>query len=221
MAHPATKLADGFATPTKVTASGHTPSCCICWNSSSAFCPCPHFTCSKTMVVQETTSYDDISFNTLSLSVLFFFFFFFFFKSFSSLWVRRRPSTCSSSSKCLHCPDLLWSDASVNQRTEPEMKKKLKTTTLQIRSRSWQQKKPKPHFSCCCKKNHKLVVWARMNEGKIPPTSRLQTSWLVCCSTERKTHERRDREAQKLGSSNGRSTKEKEERKKIEGPADT
>jgi len=63
--HPATKLANGFATPPKVTASGHPPSCCICWNSSSAFCPCPHFTCSKTMVVQETTSYDDISFNTL------------------------------------------------------------------------------------------------------------------------------------------------------------
>jgi hypothetical protein len=20
-----------------------TPSCCICWNSSNAFCPCPHF----------------------------------------------------------------------------------------------------------------------------------------------------------------------------------
>jgi hypothetical protein len=101
------------------------------------------------------------------------------------------------------------------------MKKKLKTTTLQIRSRSWQQKKPKPHFSCCCKKNHKLVVCARMNEGKTPATSRLQTSWLFCCSTERKTHKTRDREAQKLGSSKGRSTKEKEERKKIEGPADT
>jgi hypothetical protein len=101
------------------------------------------------------------------------------------------------------------------------MKKKLKPTTLQIRSRSWQHKKSKPHFSCCCKKNHKLAVCARMNEGNIPPTSRLQTSWLVCCSTERKIHKRRDREAQKLGSSKGRSTKEKEERKKIEGPADT
>jgi hypothetical protein len=60
-----------------------------------------------------------------------------------------------------------------------------------------------------------------MNEGKIPPTSRLQTSWLFCCSTERKTHKRRDREAQKLGSQKARSTKENEERKKIEGPADT
>jgi hypothetical protein len=37
-----------------------------------------------------------------------------------------------------------------------------------------------------------------MNEGNIPPTSRLQTFWLFCYSTERKTHKRRDREAQKL-----------------------
>jgi hypothetical protein len=60
-----------------------------------------------------------------------------------------------------------------------------------------------------------------MNEGNIPPTSRLQTSWLFCCSTERKTHKRRDREAQKLEVKKARSTKEKEERKKREGRADT
>ncbi len=132
--------------------------------------------------------------------------------------MQRRPSTSSSSSTCLQCPDLLWSDASVNQRTEPEMKKKLKTTILQITSRSSQQEKPKPHFSCCCKKSHKLVVCARMNERKIPPTSRLQTSWLVCCSTERKTHKRRDREAQKLGSCKARSTKRKRGEKEDKRP---
>jgi len=79
------------------------------------------------------------------------------------------------------------------------MKKKLKTTALQITSRSWEQKKPKPHFSCCCKKNHKLVMGARTNEGKIPPTSRLQTSWLVCCSTERKTHKEKRERRSKAG----------------------
>ncbi len=35
----ATKLAHGFSTPTKITEDGHTASCCIFWNSSSAFCP--------------------------------------------------------------------------------------------------------------------------------------------------------------------------------------
>jgi hypothetical protein len=32
--------------------SGCTPSCCICWNSSSAFCACPHFTCPKIIAFQ-------------------------------------------------------------------------------------------------------------------------------------------------------------------------
>jgi len=40
-----------------------------------------------------------------------------------------------------------------------------------------------------------------------PPGSKLLG--FFCCSTERKTHKRRDREAQKLGISKARSTKEK------------
>jgi len=51
-----------------------------------------------------------------------------------------------------------------------------------------------------------------------PPGSKLLG--FFCCSTERKTHKRRDSEAQKLGISKSRSTKEKEEKKKIQGPAD-
>jgi len=39
----ATMLTHAFSTATKVTESSHTPSCCICQNSSSAFCPCLHF----------------------------------------------------------------------------------------------------------------------------------------------------------------------------------
>jgi hypothetical protein len=32
--------------------SGRTPSCWICWNSFSAFCACPHFTCPKIITFQ-------------------------------------------------------------------------------------------------------------------------------------------------------------------------
>ncbi len=46
----ATMLAHAFSTPTKVTESGCTPSCCICWNSPSAFWP--HFRCANIMVLQ-------------------------------------------------------------------------------------------------------------------------------------------------------------------------
>jgi len=61
----ATKLAHAFTTPTKVTESGFTPSCCICENSSSAFCPCAHFPCHNIMAFQVTPSRDGILFNTL------------------------------------------------------------------------------------------------------------------------------------------------------------
>ncbi len=45
-------LAYAFSTPTKVT---EFPSCCIFWNTYSAFCPCPHFTSPNIMAVQLTT----------------------------------------------------------------------------------------------------------------------------------------------------------------------
>ncbi len=51
----ATMLAHAFSTPTKVTAFGCTPSCCICWNSFCAFCPWPHLTCLNIMVVNILT----------------------------------------------------------------------------------------------------------------------------------------------------------------------
>ncbi len=38
-----TQLAHEFRTSTKVTGFGSIPSCYICWNSSNALCPCPHF----------------------------------------------------------------------------------------------------------------------------------------------------------------------------------
>jgi hypothetical protein len=57
-----------LSTPTKVTEFGCTPSCCICQNSSSAFCPCPHFTCPNTMALQVTTSQDGILWNTFQAS---------------------------------------------------------------------------------------------------------------------------------------------------------
>ncbi len=66
----ATMLAHAFSTPTKVTAFGHTPSCCICWNSSSAFCPWPHLTCLNIMVVQVTTSWHGILSYTLRASFM-------------------------------------------------------------------------------------------------------------------------------------------------------
>ncbi len=55
-----TMLAHAFNNPTKVTESGHTPSCCICRNSSSAFCPCPYFACSNTLAFQVTTFWDTL-----------------------------------------------------------------------------------------------------------------------------------------------------------------
>ncbi len=61
----ATMLAHAFSIPTKVTRFGRAPSCCICQNSSSVFCHCPHFTCPYIMVVQVTTSWDDIFLNAL------------------------------------------------------------------------------------------------------------------------------------------------------------
>ncbi len=39
MVESATTLAHAFSTPTKVTASNHTPFCCMCPNSSHVFCP--------------------------------------------------------------------------------------------------------------------------------------------------------------------------------------
>ncbi len=51
----ATTLAYAFSTPTRVTEFGCTPSCCIFWNTYSAFCPCPHFTSPNIMAVQLTT----------------------------------------------------------------------------------------------------------------------------------------------------------------------
>ncbi len=61
----ATMVAHAFSTPTKVTEFGHTPSCCICWNSSSAFCPWSNFTCPNIMAVKVSTFRDGILLNTL------------------------------------------------------------------------------------------------------------------------------------------------------------
>ncbi len=58
-------LVHAFSTPTNMTDSGSTPSCCICWKSSSAFCPCPHFTCPNIITFQMTTSCEGIWLNTL------------------------------------------------------------------------------------------------------------------------------------------------------------
>jgi len=54
--------------PTKVIESGNTPSYCICPNSSSAFYPCPHFTCPNIMVLQVTTSQNSILLKTVQTS---------------------------------------------------------------------------------------------------------------------------------------------------------
>ncbi len=64
----ATKLAHAFSTPTKVTESDLKPCCCICWNSSNSFWPCPHFTCPNIMLFQMTTSQDSILLNTFQAS---------------------------------------------------------------------------------------------------------------------------------------------------------
>ncbi len=64
----AIKLAHAFGTPTNVTEFGCTPCCCIHQYSSSAFCPCPYFTCPNIMVLQVTTSRDGILLNTLQAS---------------------------------------------------------------------------------------------------------------------------------------------------------
>jgi hypothetical protein len=53
-----------FSTATKLTEVGHTLSCCISWNRSCAFCPCPHFTCSNIIVFQVTAFQDGILLNT-------------------------------------------------------------------------------------------------------------------------------------------------------------
>jgi hypothetical protein len=57
----ATTHAHAFSTPTKVTESSCTLSCCICQNRSSAFCPCPHFSCPDIITFQVTTSCEGIS----------------------------------------------------------------------------------------------------------------------------------------------------------------
>ncbi len=57
-------LSYAFSIPTKVTEFGHTPSCCICRNSSSAFCLAYIFTCPNIMVLQVTTTWDGILLNT-------------------------------------------------------------------------------------------------------------------------------------------------------------
>ncbi len=57
-------MVHAFSTATKLTEVGHTLSCCISWNRSSAFCPCPHFTCSNIIVFQVTTFQDGILLNT-------------------------------------------------------------------------------------------------------------------------------------------------------------
>jgi hypothetical protein len=51
--------------PIKVIEIGSTP-CCICWNSSSSFCP--QFTCPNIMAVQVVTFWDGILLNTLQAS---------------------------------------------------------------------------------------------------------------------------------------------------------
>ncbi len=61
----ATILAHAFSTPKKARESGCTLSFCICWNSSSTFCPCLDFTCANIMAFQVTTSQDGILSNTL------------------------------------------------------------------------------------------------------------------------------------------------------------
>jgi hypothetical protein len=63
-----TTLAHAFSTHTKVTGLGHTPSCCICQNSSSTFCPSPHFTCPNIMAFQVITFQNGILLNTLQAS---------------------------------------------------------------------------------------------------------------------------------------------------------
>jgi len=65
-----TTLAHAFSTLTKVTGSSHTSSCCICWNSCSAFWPCPHFRCPKIMAFQLNTSLDGILLNSLQASLM-------------------------------------------------------------------------------------------------------------------------------------------------------
>jgi hypothetical protein len=61
-------LVHAFSIPRKVAKSGCTPSCCICQNSSSAFCPYLSFTCPNIMAFQVTTSQDGILSNTLQAS---------------------------------------------------------------------------------------------------------------------------------------------------------
>ncbi len=67
----AATLAQAFRIPTKVTGTGFTPSCCICWYSPNAFRPCPHFTCPKIIALQETTSCVGILLNTFQASSMF------------------------------------------------------------------------------------------------------------------------------------------------------
>ncbi len=61
-------LAQAFRSPTNVTGSGCTLSCCICSKSSNVLCPCPHFTCLVIRAVQETTVHDGILLNTFCAS---------------------------------------------------------------------------------------------------------------------------------------------------------
>jgi hypothetical protein len=58
-------LAHTFSTPTKVTGVGHTPSCCICQNSSSAFCPFLHVTYPNVITFQVTTTQHGSLLNTV------------------------------------------------------------------------------------------------------------------------------------------------------------
>ncbi len=61
-------LTHAFQTPIKVIESGCTPSCCMCQNSSSAFCSCPHFTFPNIMAFQVTTFWNGILLNTFCAS---------------------------------------------------------------------------------------------------------------------------------------------------------
>ncbi len=66
----ATMLAQVLSTPTKVAEFGCTDSCCICWNSCSAFGPCQHFYMSQCHGdSSDHESWDGILLNTLQASL--------------------------------------------------------------------------------------------------------------------------------------------------------
>lgn len=61
-------LAHAFKLPTKVTAPGSIPSCCIFLDNDNAFCPCPHFTSPSIREFNAATSHTGILLKALHAS---------------------------------------------------------------------------------------------------------------------------------------------------------